>query len=101
MSNDPLFRDRVPEAAARQLAVALASATEWHLATLEQLHERKSSSKRDIRRQTNICNELVLHCRELGISPWRGLRGYPCTRLADRIAIATNSSSEASPPCAS
>jgi hypothetical protein len=82
---DPLFRDRVPEAAARQLAIVLASSTEFHLATLEDLQLRASSSQSAIRRQTEICTQLVAECAVLGVHP-RGLRGNLCTRLQDAMA---------------
>jgi hypothetical protein len=78
---ESIFRDRVPEAAARQLATVLASAVEHHLATLEQLCGRKSSSATDIRRQEAICAQMVAQCNDLGVSP-SGLRGDPCPRLA-------------------
>jgi len=84
-TESPLFKNRTPEAAARQLAIVLASATEWHLATLEQLRERKSTSKSDLSRQQQICTNLVTHCNDLGVEP-RGLRGEKCGRLEDALA---------------
>ena len=86
MSTETLFKDRVPEAAARQLATVLASAAECHLATLERLKSRKRSAKYDIYRQTNICEQLVRHCAELGVDPRWGLGGKNCERLATAIA---------------
>ena len=84
---DPLFAQRTPEAAARQLATVLASATEYHLATLERLQERKASTKYDIGRHLDICKSLVEQCADLGIKPGiRGLRGYACSRLSERLA---------------
>jgi hypothetical protein len=84
---DELFRQRTPEAAARQLAVVLASATEMHLATLEELQERKSTPKHALRRQESICKTLTEQCAVLGIAPGiRGLRGTPCIRLSERLA---------------
>jgi hypothetical protein len=82
---DPLFRDRVPEAAAHQLATVLAWLVECQLATLEQLMERKSSSRKDVERQALICTEAVRHCAELGVSP-SGLAGKACERLRERLA---------------
>lgn len=82
--SEALFARRTPEAAARQLAIVLASATEWNLATLERLQERKASSAHDKSRQQTICDDLVRHCRDLGVSPY-GLNGWKCTRLADLL----------------
>ena len=84
-TNDKLFAHRTPEAAARQLAVVLASATEWNLATLERMSTRKTTPKYDIKRQTEICEKLVQHCKELGVSP-SGLRGVECGRLKEALA---------------
>ena len=81
-----LFINRTPESAARQIAIVLVSATEYHLATLERLRERKSSAKYDIDRMTKVCLELVAQCRDLGIAPdVRGLRGFPCVRLNEEL----------------
>jgi hypothetical protein len=79
-----LFAQRVPEAAARQLAVVLAWATECELATLEELKEIKSSSKRSIERHQLICNKLLTHCHELGV-PAIGLDGRRCQRLEEAL----------------
>lgn len=81
---DPLFRDRVPEAAARQLAVVLAWLTECQLATLEGLKLVKRTSKSELARQEQICNKAVSQCKDLGVSPV-GLRGTLCVRLAERL----------------
>jgi hypothetical protein len=82
----PLFEDRVPEAAATQLAVAqlavvLAWLTECNLATLEEMLSRKSTPKYSIARQESICEKAVEHCRDMKVPP-RGLRGQTTTRLA-------------------
>lgn len=79
-----LFENRVPEAAARQLAIVLAWLTETALATLEGLKGRKSTSQYELRRQSQICDDAVRHCRELGVTP-RGLSGAPCGRLEERL----------------
>lgn len=76
-----LFRDRVPSAAARQIATVLAWATECQLATLEALQERRSTSKGLLARQEDTCRRLVAHCRDFGLRP-SGLGGQLCTRLA-------------------
>lgn len=81
----PLFSDRVPEAAARQLAVVLAWLTECELATLERLRGMKSAAASDVRRHESICKDAVFHCYELHV-PARGLMGRPCPRLAVEIA---------------
>lgn len=81
-----LFRDRTPEAAARQMAIALAWITECQLATLEGLLEKKSSAKSEIKRQREICDNAVRQCADLGIGPgMRGLRGHGCLRLDDEL----------------
>lgn len=78
------LHSRLPEVEARELAVVLASSAEWHLATLEQLLLRKSSSKSDIRRQQEICDRLLFHCFALKIEPL-GLRGQICNRLNESL----------------
>ena len=80
---DPLFKNRTAEAAARQLAVVLAWATECSLATLERL-EGKRSAKSEVQRQVSVCSDLVRHCKELGIRP-SGLRGVTCARLKQAL----------------
>lgn len=82
---DRLFRDRVPEAAARQLATVLASATEEHLATLEGMQGRKSTPKRELAKQTLLCAGLVAQCEDLGVNTL-GLRGARCARLEKALA---------------
>lgn len=84
---DPLFKNRVPEAAARQLAVVLAWVTECQLATLEQLQSRKTASKADLKRQQEICDKAVDQCRDLGVQP-KGVWGRDCPRLTERLAAA-------------
>ena len=79
-----LFRERIPEAAAQQLAVVVAWLTECQLATLEELQGRTRVAKHELKRQTDICDEAVRHCAELGVSA-RGLRGRLCSRLAERF----------------
>ena len=83
---ESLFTRRTPDAAARQLAIVLKSATEMHLATLERLRERKSSAKYDLKRQQEICDTLIQQCIELGVpADMRGLRGVPCPRLDEYL----------------
>lgn len=82
---NPLFKDRVPEAAAQQLATVLAWLTECQLATLKGLQMRRSTAKSELARQEQLCAEAVRHCRELGVQP-RGLMGQHCLRLAERLA---------------
>jgi hypothetical protein len=84
METDPLFRDRVPEAAAVQLAVVLAWIAECELATLEYYRCTKSAPRSQLRRHESICADLVKHCRELNIRP-SGLYGKPCPRLAELL----------------
>jgi hypothetical protein len=79
-----LFEDRTPEAAARQLALVLAHATECELATLEHLQLRRSAAKSDLRRHAEIAAVLVYHCYDLKVTP-RGLLGHACPRLEDAL----------------
>jgi hypothetical protein len=81
---EPLFQDRTPEAAARQLATVLACLMEAELATLERLDRLSSSSKRETERHRDIARKGVHHCQKLGVEP-RGLNGKTCTRLARRL----------------
>lgn len=83
-SQDSLFRDRVPEAAAHQLATVLAWITECQLATLERLRECTRTSNRALQRQASICDTAVQHCFGLGVTP-RGLMGKDCWRLAEHL----------------
>lgn len=89
-SSDPLsglFKERCPEAAAKQMAVVLAWLTECQLATLEAISARKSTSKSDLERQTRICEDAVRQCADLGMAPGvRGLRGFPCPRLDEALS---------------
>jgi len=84
---ESLFRDRVPEAAARQLATVLAWLTECQLATLEGLEGLKSTSKSELARQREICDKAVAQCKDLGVEPV-GLRGDRCVRLRERLGVA-------------
>jgi len=81
-----LFKNRTPEAAARQLAIVLAWATEKHLALMEDLKERPTYPKKAFRRQVEIGDRLVGHCFDLGIPPGAsGLAGEPCPLLTSRL----------------
>lgn len=82
---EALFRDRVPEAAARQLATVLAWLTECQLATLEDMEARERTPKSLHARQAKICETAVRHCKELGVAPI-GLEGRPCSRLRGQLA---------------
>lgn len=83
-TSNPLFRERVPEAAAQQLATVLAWLTECQLATLEGMKLVKRTSKSELARQQLICDKAVAQCKDLGIIPV-GLRGDACIRLAERL----------------
>jgi hypothetical protein len=76
-----LFEERVPEAAARQLSVVLATSAEEHLATLERMCKLKRPPKLQLKELRERCRQLVLHCAELKVEPI-GLRGVQCVRLA-------------------
>ncbi len=67
-----------------ELADVLAWSVELHLATLEQLCERKSSSKSDIRRQQDICDRLIDELRLLGVGS-QGRNRENCTRVEARL----------------
>ncbi len=82
--DNPLFKSRVPEAAAQQLATVLAWLTECQLATLEYLQMVKRTPKSELSRQQQICDQAVAQCKDLGVSP-RGLHGDSCPRLAERL----------------
>lgn len=83
--SERLFEDRVPEAAARQLATVLAWATECELATLEHLRMLKSSPKSQIERHYKIASTLLYHCWDMKVEP-KGLEGRSCPRLAELLA---------------
>lgn len=80
---DALFANRTPTAAAWQLALVLAHATECALATVEMLPTK--AAKRDRDRHEAIAKTLVFHCADLNV-PARGLMGSPCPRLAAKIS---------------
>lgn len=95
--NTSLFTRRTPEAAARQLAIVLKSATEMHLATLEHLRGRKSTPKSDIERHVKICDTLVQQCVDLDVPvDVRGLNGFPCPRLDSLLSAAAHHDGESS-----
>ncbi len=83
-----LFKDRVPEAAARQLACVLASATESHLELLSEMQEKARTPKGVLARQVDLCKLLVAHCVDLGVDPKWGIRGKACLRLKAAISAA-------------
>ena len=89
---EELFRGRAPEAAARQVATVLATATEYHLATLETMQAHAKTSKSSLKRQGEICRELVAQCEDLGIAA-TGLRGNRCLRLMTAIGALRNAAS--------
>lgn len=81
---DPMFKDRGPVAAARQLGTVLAWLTECELATLEELEGMTKTSRREKDRHRSICSTAVRHCHELGVLPF-GLNGDRCGRLEQRL----------------
>jgi len=96
MKGEELFRERTPEAAARQLATVLAWLTECELATLERLRSIKSAGKAETARHQSICDIAVRHCRELGVTPL-GLEGRSCPRLAELLATMTAGNASGKP----
>ena len=85
MDQQGIFQGRTPEAAASQTARVLAWLTECELATLEELKERKSASKRDVHRHEEICQKAIAQCHDLGVEPY-GLMGRLCSRLQERLS---------------
>lgn len=83
---DGLFSERTPEAAATQLALVLAHATECQLATVESLELRKRTSLSELRRHRIIAAELVFNCADLNVPP-RGFWGGACPRLAELLKV--------------
>lgn len=79
-----IFEDRTPGAAATQIAIALAQATEYCLATLERAEMLKSTSKCELDRQRKICNTLVARCVDWEVSPC-GWGGKEFPRLKERM----------------
>lgn len=77
---EPLFEDRTPAAAARQLSRVLAWMADCELATLNRYERLKSSSKRETERHREIVDKLLHHCLDLGVEPI-GLGGKKCQRL--------------------
>jgi len=84
---EALFKDRIPAAAARQLATVLVTATEYHLETLELMHSRARTPQKALARQVQICKELVAQCVDLGVHGATGLRGCRCVRLTKAMAV--------------
>lgn len=84
MSHEGIFENRTASAAARQLAIVLASAVEEHLALLESMRRKISTTKADMEHQQALCDHLVAQCADLGIGT-AGLRGRNCLRLAARL----------------
>ena len=83
--SEKLFENRVPEAAARQVAIVLVTAVEEHFATLESMRYRKGTPKGDIARQERLCRVLVAQCLDIGVTTL-GLRGARCSRLEAELA---------------
>jgi hypothetical protein len=85
MSRD-LFRDRPADVAAQQLAIVLMWLAECQLATLEGMRGLKRTSKYELGRQASICDQAIYHLADLNVEPdQRGLRGYVCPRVRDRL----------------
>lgn len=79
-----LFANRVPEAAARQLAVVFINLLECQLATLEGLP--KSISKAERKRQQLINERYLAQLIDLDVDPETpGLLGYRCQRVIDAV----------------
>lgn len=77
-----LFRDRCPEAAARQLATVLVHLVECELASLDRMRARKGTSQADIRRQASICETAIEQLRDLNVpADTLGLRGTTNLRV--------------------
>lgn len=85
--SERLFKNRTPEAAARQMAIVLVSLLESEMATLEGMRLLKSSPKYALNRHQQIVDRYVHQLHELDIpSDTRGLRGMPCPRVSAALA---------------
>lgn len=75
----------------RQLLVEYVRATEINLATLGELMFLKSSSKSRIKRQRDICFNMLKVCQEYGSEiPWSGYAGlsvdhHTCSRVKELL----------------
>lgn len=79
-----LFKNRVPEAAARQMAMVLVNLLECQFATLEGLPARTSKSERS--RQESICDAYARQLVDLDIpSDYPGLWGAGCPRVREAM----------------
>jgi len=79
--NEMIFSRRVPEAAARQMAIVLVNLLECQLATLEGLPKRTSKYERA--RHESICKTYIDQLVDLDIpEDTRGLRGGGCPRVS-------------------
>ena len=79
-----LFANRVPEAAARQLAVVFINLLECQLATLEGMP--KSISKAERKRQQLINERYLAQLIDLDVDPVTpGLLGHRCQRVIEAV----------------
>lgn len=77
---------RTLEGTVRQMATVLVWMAECNLATLEDMQERKSTPKGELKRQREICERVIGQCVDLGFHPGvRGLRGFACPRLDEAL----------------
>ena len=84
----------------RDLATKYAVATEWNLATLEELNILKGTSKSRIARQRGICIRMLGECRSYmdqidwryeGTSSRTALRAYQVLQAAKKPAMGLDS----------
>lgn len=85
--SDQLFTRRIPEAAARQMAIVLVSLLECQFATLEGLPKRTSKYERE--RHESICKTYLDQLVDLDIpDDTTGLRGGGCPRVSRALKAA-------------
>lgn len=71
------------------LSEAYLEATEWNLATLDQVVTLKSSAKSAISRQRSICNQMLMVCTRLDVD----LEGRTTKYLRVRDLLRTSKAS--------
>ena len=72
----------------KTLSEAYLEATEWNLATLDQVVTLKSSAKSAISRQRSICNQMLMVCARLDMG-----EGRPAKAIRVRDLLRTSKAS--------
>ncbi len=90
LTSESLFEDRVPRAAAMQLATVLADAAEHLLEIAEENEERKGVPLYLKQEYHAFAGLIARQCIDMKVAP-RGLCGRDCKRLAKYMAdVETN-----------